>query len=185
MQPTLDKANDTLDAINAPCVGFHGSVTCGPLAQLSQTEKNVGILAGQAALQVKQSATLVDSASAAVTSATADVHRMALAGTETLTEGKRTIAAAQPLLASLTRTSDASTLAIQHFDALVTSKDISEAISNIQFTTQNIGGVTADLRKVADKTTEDYLKPKTPWMKIGHALFNAYDLAAFAARHAP
>jgi ABC-type transporter Mla subunit MlaD len=111
------------------------------------------------------------------------VHRLALAGTDTLGEGKRTIAAAQPLLASLTRTSDASTLAVEHFDALIQSPDLSAAISNVQETTQNVAGVTLDLRKVADKTTEDYLKPKTPWSRITHGLWNAYDLAAFTARH--
>lgn len=56
---TVDAVNATLAVVSAPCTGFHGSVTCGPLAQMSQTEKNIGILAAQSALQVKQSGALI------------------------------------------------------------------------------------------------------------------------------
>jgi hypothetical protein len=55
----VDAVNATLAAVSAPCTGFHGSVTCGPIAQMSQTEKNIGILAAQGALQVKQSGALI------------------------------------------------------------------------------------------------------------------------------
>ncbi len=165
------RLSDTLDAINAPCVGFHGSETCGPLAQLSQTEKNIGIVAGLAALQVKQSATLVNSASVAVTSATQDVHTMAQAGTETLNtatetlgEGKRTIAAAQPLLSSLTRATDASTLSIQHFDVLLTSKDLATAMRNSASMTASGAEIMVDAKRVADDATRKYFRP-TPWYR--------------------
>ena len=56
---TVDAVNATLAAVSAPCTGFHGSVTCGPIAQMSQAEKNIGILAAQGALQVKQSGALI------------------------------------------------------------------------------------------------------------------------------
>lgn len=163
-KPTVQKANATLDAINAPCVGFHGSVTCGPIAQLSQTEKNVGILAGQGAEQIKQSAKLVDAASEAVTGAAADVHTLAVAGTGTLDESKRTIAAAQPLLASLTRTSDASTLAVQHFDALIQSRDIAETLHHASEVTISADEIAQDGRRVADDATRRYFTPQ-PWYR--------------------
>ena len=187
VQPTLDRANATLDAINAPCTGFHGSVTCGPLAQLSQTAKNVGIVAGQSALQVKQSGKLIDAAATAVqevsqhASRTADAATGTLtAATETLGEGKRTIAAAQPLLEAYTRTGN-------DLDAMIqeNSPSVRRVLVNAADMTASGNGILYDAKLMADKTREDYLRPQTPWMKIGHALWNGYDLAAFAARHTP
>ena len=182
LKPSLDKLNATLDAINAPCVGFHGSVTCGPLAQLSQTEKNVGILAGQAALQVRQSATLVNAASEAVTSATADVHTMAVAGTETLGEGKRTLASFQPLAASLTRTADASTLTVQHFDALVQSPDLAAAIQHANGMTASGDTILSNAAEVSTKAKQDYMKARTPWGKFVTTGLDLIHLGAYAAR---
>lgn len=86
--PTLAKVNATLDVINAPCVGFHGSVTCGALAQLSQTEKNVGIVAGQSALQVKQSGVLIDAAATSVKAVSEHVNMAADAATGTLAQAQ-------------------------------------------------------------------------------------------------
>ena len=113
VEKTVEKASSTLDAINAPCVGFHGSVTCGPIAQLSQTAKNVGIVAGLSAQQVKQSGVLIDSAAKSVTEVSAHVNRTADAltqtaqgATDTLAEGKRTIAAAQPVLGAFKQDAD-------------------------------------------------------------------------------
>lgn len=113
---TTGKLNATLDAINAPCKGFHGSVTCGPLAQLSQTEKNVGILAAQSALQVRQTAGLVTDTAEAIKGAAADVHTMAVAGTGTLNAATGTINAFQPVAGHVDD-------AVGHFDDLLTSPD--------------------------------------------------------------
>ena len=81
---TVGRVNATLDAVNAPCIGFHGSVTCGPIAQLSQTEKNVGIVAGQSALQVKQSGELIDAAAISIEDVTKHVDTVADTATTTL-----------------------------------------------------------------------------------------------------
>lgn len=141
---TTAKLNTTLDAINAPCVGFHGSTTCGPLAQLSQTEKNVGILAAQSALQVKQSSALVDAASDAVsTMATAggktldaatDLAKEATTTLKTVNDPKTGI---QPILSQ-------SSAAVGHFDALIQSGDVTDTLHNANIITAAWAGTSQD-----------------------------------------
>ena len=53
--------------LNAPCTDFHGDYECGPIKQASQTEKNIGILAAQGALQTKQSGQLITGCSSTST----------------------------------------------------------------------------------------------------------------------
>ncbi len=178
-----DSLNKTLDALNAPCKDFQGNYTCGPIPQLSQTEKNIGILAAKSAQQVQQSATLVNSAASAITSATQDVHTMALAGTDALGEGKKTIAAAQPLLASLTRTADASTAAVESFNALVSSKDLADAIHHTAGITASGDTILANGAEVSTKMKDDYLKSHTPWGRIWSVALDTYDYGAAFARH--
>ena len=104
LAPTVQKLNQTVDAINAPCVGFHGSTTCGPIAQLSQTAKNVGIVAGLSAQQVKQSGVLIDSAAQAVQKVSTDLSGTAQAATGTLNAATGTLTTIQtqagPLMVS-------------------------------------------------------------------------------------
>lgn len=107
-----------------------------------------------------------------------ELRRTTVAATGTLDEGKRTIQALQPVLGH----SDA---AVSHLDAILQDHSIPDTISNIQFTTQNMAGVTLDLRKAADKATADYLKP-VPWWKQPIKRFGeAWDIGAAFARHAP
>ena len=163
-EKTVEKLNQALDAINAPCVGFHGSVTCGPIAQLSQTAKNVGIVAGQSALQVKQSGVLIDAAAKSITEVTAHVNRTADAltqtaqgATDTLAEGKRTIAAAQPVLAALTRDGD-------DLHELLKSHAIDQTLTNVASMTDSGAGIMANGKTVSDKITYDFTHP-VPWFK--------------------
>ena len=185
VEKTVEKASSTLDAINAPCVGFHGSVTCGPIAQLSQTAKNVGIVAGLSAQQVKQSGVLIDSAAKSVTEVSAHVNRTADAltqtaqgATDTLAEGKRTIAAIQPVLGAFKQDVD-------DINALLRDEAIHRTLANLDATTQNLGGITLDARLVSDKISADYLRPKTPWSRIGHVGLDLLDIGAMTARHVP
>lgn len=99
----IAKGNTTLDEINAPCTSFHGSATCGPIAQLSQTEKNIGILAGQGALQVKQNGALLTTAGDSVISVSSHLNDAvdqlrgtAGSATATLDAGRNYFVASQP-----------------------------------------------------------------------------------------
>ena len=189
LQKTVDKANSTLDAINAPCTGFHGSVTCGPLAQLSQTEKNVGILAGQSALQVRQTGALVtavaqnlDTVGDSVKQTAAHLNKTADAATE-LTQGLADrVPATLDTANSLLRHSDA---AMGDLDALLKDHAIHETLDNLQVTTQNIGGITADLRQVSDKETADFLKPVKWYMVPAKRAGEFIDIGAAIARNFP
>lgn len=192
------KLSATLDAVNAPCKGYHGSVTCGPIAQLSQTEKNIGILAAQSALQVKQSSTLVNAAATSITGV-ADQAKITLAAasgtaqeaTTALGTMNQTIAQAQPLLGAsttlLTRTdlslNDPTTGTLPRFNALFPK--FSLLADNADGVVGHVNGIAEDAQKVADKETADFLKP-VPWWKRPIQRFGEFwDITAAVARHLP
>jgi hypothetical protein len=187
---TVATLNGTLAALNAPCTGFHGSVTCGPIAQLSQTEKNVGIMAGQGALQIKQSAVLVQSAARAVQSASADIHNtsLALAGTANaatgaLKQGQTDLSTMNDSLAATKPLIEASTLTVQHYDAL--SPFLKDIAANGQSMTFHFNAIAGDGQKIADKETTDFLKPTKWYMVPVKRLGEIWDVTAAVARHAP
>ena len=107
------------------------------------------------------------------------------AGTGTVTQAQADLVTLNDSLAATKPLIQHSDLAVQHFDALVSSKDLADALTNVQVTTQNIAGVTADARKAADKATEDYLSPKPWYRKIGRLAVDTYDYGALLARHIP
>ena len=187
IQPTLDAANSTLAVINAPCTGFHGSVTCGPLAQLSQAEKNVGILAGQSALQVRQTGTLVtavaqnlDTVGESVKETAGHLDKTLDAGTDLTVQATATLKTvndkAGPLLAAYTQSG-------VDLDALLKSHALTDTLDNAAGTSRNVQDITADFARVTDKASADYLAPKPWYKKVGRFAGDALDYGAFVARH--
>lgn len=176
-QQSLTYLSATLNAVNAPCIGFHGSVTCGPLAQLSQTEKNVGILAAQAALQVKNSAQISDSAAEAVKGASADIHQIAQNGSQTLQAATGTLQAiqadavsAQPILAAAQGTVMKLGTAADSLNALLKSEAINRTIKNVADLTGNLNGVASNLdatTAMVNHKLQPILEPK-PCPKRNH-----------------
>jgi hypothetical protein len=182
--------NGTLAALNAPCTGFHGSVTCGPIAQLSQTEKNVGIMAGQGALQIKQSAVLVQSAARAVQSASADIHSTSLALTGTanaatgmLQQGQTDLSTMNDSIAATKPLIEASTATVRDYGAL--APFLKSTADNVQHMTFHLNAIAGDGQKVADKETTDFLKPTKWYMVPVKRLGEIWDVTAAVARHAP
>lgn len=171
------KLTETVDAINAPCRTFHGSYSCGPIAQLSQTEKNVGILAAQAALQVKNSARISDSAAEAVKGASADIHQIAQNGSETLqaaTGALQSIQAdavsAQPILVAAQGAVTKLGTAADSLDALLKSEAINRTVTNVADLTGNLNGVAANLQTttaMVNHKLQPLLEP-TPCPKRHH-----------------
>ena len=185
--PTIARINATLDAINAPCTGFHGSVTCGPLAQLAQTEKNVGIVAGQSALQVKQSGVLIDAAAKSVTAVSEHVNLAADSATSALaavsvdlTALNAPIKAVTPILLNVND-------AVEDVDAFIkqNSPIVHTFMTNANGAMDSMNGIAYDGKLIADKTSADYLKARTPWGKVGTVLLDTYDILALGARHTP
>ncbi len=163
-----DRFSDTLDIINAPCIGIHGSTTCGPLAQLSQTEKNIGIVAGLAAQQVRQTGTMIqattaniDKAGDSVVKVTTHLSKTADAATELTQEATAALRTVNegtgPLLKAYTRSGD-------DLDALLKSHAIYETLDNVQTLTGAAAHITNDAQRVADDATAKYFKP-TPWYR--------------------
>ena len=186
---TVDRLNATLDAINAPCTGFHGSSTCGVLAQAAQTEKNIGIVAGQAALQVRQTGTLIqastanlDKAGKSVTDLTTHLTRTADAATDLTQELTTTIRTVNDRTGPLL---DAYTQSGNDLDALLKDHAVHETLDNVNDLTQNMAGVTLDLRKASDKATADYLRPVKWYMQPVRRFGEIWDIGAAVARHTP
>ena len=189
---TFDRINTTLDKINAGCVDIQGDYVCGPIEQLSQTEKNVGILAARSAQQVQQTGTLVTAVannlntvgeavkdSAGHINGTADAATGTLkAATDTLGEGKRTIAAAQPLLAAYTQSGN-------DMDALLKRKAIGDLLDNLAGVTAHGNAIAGDFQQVADKARADYLRPVPWYMQPLKKSSDVLDIAGLLSRHIP
>lgn len=176
---TVQKLNQTVDAINAPCVGFHGSTTCGPIAQLSQTAKNVGIVAGLSAQQVKQSGVLIDSAAQAVQKVSTDLSGTAQAATGTLNAATGTLTTIQtqagPLMAVYTQDG-------KDLDALLKSHALNQSLDNVQAITDSGNVILANAAEVSTKAKEDFMKARTPWGKFVTTGLDLIHLGAYAAR---
>jgi hypothetical protein len=185
---TLDGVNKTLAEINAPCSSFHGSASCGTIAQISQTAKNIGILAGQGALQVKQSGDLIqattrnlDQTGAAVRGLVqhASIAVDSVSGTAQAASGALTTAsqgvqrvaeAAIPLesnTAALVGHLDVETaplvthadLVIQHMDGLAENPAIPTILTNFAGITGSTNDLLARGYLVEKKATQCYLYP--------------------------
>jgi hypothetical protein len=177
---TLGKLNSTLDAINAPCSGFHGSTTCGPIAQLSQTEKNIGIVAAKSAQQVQQSGVLIQATASTLTKAGDSVallsnhlDKTADALTETAQGASVALGTANSSIAALLPLESAYTATGQDLDAVIreNSPSLHASLVNVAGMTDNGNGILVDLRKMSDKAEHDLDAPK-PWWERGLAAGN-------------
>ena len=187
LQPTLTRLNATLDAVNAPCTGFHGSVTCGPLAQLSQTEKNVGIVAGQSALQVKQSGVLIDAAAKSITQVSEHVNLAADSATSALATVSVDLTMLQPTIKATTPLLLNAGDAVQDIDTFIkqNSPIVHTFLTNANGTLDSTNEIAYDFKQVADKETAEFLKPVKWYMvpiKRGGQLI---DIGAAVARNIP
>jgi hypothetical protein len=191
---TVTAGNDLLAALNAPCKDFQGDYICGPIPQLSQTEKNIGILAGKSAQQVQQTATLVNASAATIKDAGDSVKKVATALAGTAQQATDTLAAARDDLTAAKPSLDALPPLVSHADATVSDLDailtdnkirIGLTIAETANLTTNLSGIAANGRKVSDKLTADFVGPK-PWYKrIAPSISDLWDFAALGARHSP
>jgi hypothetical protein len=144
---TLDVASATFASLSGPCKDFQGDYVCPPLTQLSQTEKNIGILAGQSALQVKQTGALVAATAQNLNTVGDSVKQVATAATDTLQQARTdlvtadgTIAAAKPVLNNLAATES-------DLDAAVVEnrKNTASLIANGVTISGEVAGMSTDL----------------------------------------
>lgn len=170
----MQDAQGTLERVNAPCTGFHGSVSCGTLAQIDQTTKNIGIVAGQSALTARQTGELVQATTGTLNSMAGEVSATAKAGRGTLNaaattmdEATRTLAAVQSKIPDTQRLVDGVTLAtadldktVRDADGLVTSPDVQRFLKASADTSMQVSGIAADVHKETTKLTAPQ-----PWYK--------------------
>ena len=146
-----EQLGTTLTALNAPCKDDQGSVTCGPIPQLAQTEKNIGIVAAQGAEQVKQSGRLISQASDAIVAVTGTAQGALGTAQEQLTHvaplldaAKGSADAAKTTLDGLVLTETASTKAVADFDARLNDPQIPKIEGNVAAMTGSWAGISGD-----------------------------------------
>ena len=136
---SLDSLNATLLAINSPCTSFHGSTSCGVLAQLSQTEKNFGIVAGQSAEQVKQSGQLITAAAGNINLIGQHVNSAldVFAGTSKqattdLASMNDLFLGAKPLVSHLDAVAISADISVERFNAMLASPQLATITTNFE-----------------------------------------------------
>jgi hypothetical protein len=162
----IQKLDGTLDKINAPCTGFHGVATCGTLAQIDQSVKNIGAMAAQSQQQVRQSAAVIVAIQASLVGISQDVHTEIAALTKTtdaatslLKEGTKAVGVLndpdtgfKPLLvrstALVAHTDDAVTLTTPQINRAV--KAMADTGEQAVIVTTNTAKVTTHFEKIID-----------------------------------
>jgi hypothetical protein len=180
----------TLQELNAPCVGFHGSVSCGPLAQLSQTEKDIGIVAAQSALQVKQTGALVTAAAQSVQRASADIHSLTVSASGTMNEATTTLGTAneslrelQPLETNLAATAAASTVTINGLNGRIGDPRVDALLTDFRKMADSGADIAADGKTVADYGTKQITGKKSFLQRVEGYSGDLFDITAYLARH--
>ena len=179
----LDGANGTLAKVNAPCTGFHGSTTCGTLAQVDQSAKNFGIVAGQTTEQVKQSGLLIEAATQNMNtvgyhvSQVADsLDQTAKATTAAVNQANTAIASSQPLIAHLNDAAVSANKSVLDFNALLEGPDLPMILKNSAGITTSLDSMMARGNQVETKATQCYLYP-TFKCRVGSLVVPAFQIA--------
>lgn len=178
LKPTLDAISGprgTLHEVNKAVVKMGDAVVTTQLQERAIAPATIATLNSLATIAPHANLVL-DNSKLTLDAAT----QTAQALTDTLGEGKRTIAALQPLEASLTRNSDDINAVIRD-----NAPSLHLTLQNAASMTSSGAGILADGKTVADKSTADYLKAHTKWGTVGARLWGGYDILSWAAEHRP
>ena len=170
LAPTVTAANKMLADLSAPCKDFQGDWVCGPIPQLAQTEKNIGILAARSAQQVQQTGTLVtavahnlDTVGDSVKTVAGRLSVTADAATGTLNAATGTLdtvnGRAGPLM-------DAYTQSGVDLDKLLKNKAITQTFTNTAAITGNVAGITHSLDLIGAHLETTVDKPQPLWKAL-------------------
>lgn len=195
LTPTINRANVALDTVNRPCKGS----SCGTLANVDKLVVKVGDVAVDTQRQIQQSGTLINAASASLTSTSEHLNAAVDTSSAQLTRLGPLLDSARGAMDSLPPavqhvTADADALtpvllnangAVGDFRTILQRPSLAATMDNAASMTGSWAGISGDARKVADKATVDYLKP-VPWYlwpvkRSGELL----DVGAAIARHTP
>ena len=180
--------NKTVTAVNAPCADNGHQVVCGPVAQLSQTEKNIGILAAQGAEQTKQSGQFIIGAVTNMNSVTAHITKLVdsltdtskdLGGTArafagTADAARDDLKAAQPAIAQAKPLMDASTTTVQNTNKFVMTitpdlarfmKSSADGMDKVNIGLDQGNGILTDTHKMTTHLEKDADAPKNWFAK--------------------
>ena len=185
---TASTLNKTLVSINQPCAPG----PCGTIPSMNKAIVKIGDAVVTTQLQERAivPATIAAmntlNASAGKFGQTADaLTGTAQAATTSLGTLDTSVAATKPLLASLTATSDASTLTIKTFNGRLSDPRVDALLTDFSGMAKSGNGILADGKTVSDKFAADYTKKQTPWMRFLRLMSDTYDFGALAARHTP
>lgn len=146
----------TLEFINRPCMSLDAKghlLPDGTLCQFNQAIHDMRKIVTQSGEQVKQTGLVItaasrnlDKAGDSVTDLTGHLTKTADAATETARSASATLQTANETIGALKAPIAASTLAVQHFDALVTSDSLASAIEHADSTLGHVDGITGDFQ---------------------------------------
>ena len=152
LQRTTADIQRTVNTLSGPCKDIQGDYICPPLTQLSQTEKNIAILAGKSAQQTMQVGTLVTAVARNLDTVGDSVRTVAGTLSGTASQATQTLQQAQTDLQTANGSIQGIGPLISHSDATVTDLDallkdqaIRNTLTNVQFATQSAAQITDNL----------------------------------------
>lgn len=155
-------AKDQAGAIQDLATDAHGT-----LSEANQSLASIRPVASALALDAESLNRTSDAATALVQALTADAQTV-----------NDTIQSAQPLLQASTRTVD-------HFDALIQSPNLTDALAHVNGMADQGNQILTDFRQVADKERADWLKPVPWWKQPIKKSSDLLDIGAAISRHVP
>jgi hypothetical protein len=190
--PSSGKTDAVLDHLTRPCKGASGPDACGTLAQINKTAIDAGdaivrtqIIERSAEPHITAAMDQFGTAAIHLSSTADSISGTAHAATGTLTsatgaidEGKRTIAAAQPLLSQLTANGAALQTTTDTLNDVLKRQAIGKLLDNA-------AGISGDFRTIADKATADFIRPVPWWQQPIKKSGQIIDIGAAIARHTP
>ena len=194
-KPAVESTTALLDFVRRPCASvdaFGHLLPDGPICELNQAIHDIRKITTASGKQVQQTGQLIDATArtmgtvgesvkgtAGHLNKTADAATGTLnAATDMLGEGKRTIAAAQPLLSQLT----ANGASLQETTDTLNDTLKRQAIGKLL---DNAAGISGDFRTIADKATADFIRPVPWWQQPIKKSGQIIDIGAAIARHTP
>lgn len=172
----------TNEGLNRPC---GGGKPCGTLATIDKAVTKAGDAVVTTQLEERATVPHVLAAMDSFKDSAARLGGTADAATSAIGTAQTSIAAIQPVLGALERDADAANKTVTDFDALVSSPDLSHALSHVEGMTASGDGILADAKKLADKETADWLKPHPWWQAPIAKGGQLIDITAAIARHTP
>lgn len=173
-------ANSSIASLSGPCKDIQGDYICPPLTQLSQTEKNIGILAAKSAQQSQQIGTLVtataknlDTVGDSIRQVAGSLTGTATAATGALDAGKALLSTANDEKTGLPAIQGRATDVLADFETWERSQALAaiqtqfaETLTNLNAGSKSAAGILDSFDKMGKHIEKKVDTPKTKGQKV-------------------